>query len=147
MPFSLRLSEPHPTTTSSTRLPTGRGGAGNFTRPPPPSELPSTTTVVHPSSSSIHSSSSNKHNTFITGRGGAGNVHDASEQRPMFKFDEELERERRNSEAVPVYHVGRGGAGNLVNEMSNSRRDSSASETSGISRDGSKKSWEWARKR
>lgn len=35
----------------------------------------------------------------------------------MFKFDEELERERRNSEAVPVYHVGRGGAGNLINEM------------------------------
>ncbi|KAL8718890.1 MAG: hypothetical protein Q9225_004036 [Loekoesia sp. 1 TL-2023] len=146
MPFSLRLSEPHPTVTSSTRLPTGRGGAGNFTRPPPPSALPSTTTVVGPSSSSIHSSSSSKHDKFISGRGGAGNIHNASEQRPMFKFDEELERERRNSEAVPVYHVGRGGAGNLINEMGTGRRDSSASERSAASKDGSRKSWEWLKR-
>lgn len=46
----------------------------------------------------------------------------------MFKFDEELERERRHSEAVPVYHVGRGGVGNLINEMSAERRDSNASD-------------------
>ncbi|KAL8767115.1 MAG: hypothetical protein Q9209_006277 [Squamulea sp. 1 TL-2023] len=134
MPFSLRLSEPHPTTTSSTRLPTGRGGAGNFTRPPPPSVLPSTTTTVDPSSSAIFSSASSKNNKFVTGRGGIGNFHGANEQRPMFKFDEELERERRHSEAVPVYHVGRGGAGNLVNEMYAGRRDSNASERSTASR-------------
>ncbi|KAL8650568.1 MAG: hypothetical protein Q9210_003744 [Variospora velana] len=146
MPFSLRLSEPHPTTTSSTRLPTGRGGAGNFTRPPPPSALPSTTTVVGPSSSSIHSSSSSKHNKFTTGRGGAGNMHWASE-RPMFQFDEELERERRNSETVPIYHVGRGGAGNLIHEMDNSRRDSSTSERSDVSRNIGRKSWDRMTKR
>ncbi|KAL8648314.1 MAG: hypothetical protein Q9226_006050 [Calogaya cf. arnoldii] len=130
MPFSLRLSEPHPTTTSSTRLPTGRGGAGNFTRPPPPSALPSTTTTVIPSSSSIFSSASSKNNKFVSGRGGAGNFHSVQEQRPMFKFDEELERERRHAEAVPVYHVGRGGLGNLVNEMGSARRDSDASDRS-----------------
>ncbi|KAI4175837.1 MAG: hypothetical protein LQ343_001450 [Gyalolechia ehrenbergii] len=147
MPFSLRLSEPHPTVTSSSRLPTGRGGAGNFTRPPPPSALPSTTTVINPSSSSIHSSSSSKNNKFITGRGGAGNIHGASgEERPMFKFDEELERERRNSEAVPIYHVGRGGAGNLINEIGTGRRDSSTSERSAASRDGSRKSWDWLKR-
>ncbi|KAL8735551.1 MAG: hypothetical protein Q9166_000719 [cf. Caloplaca sp. 2 TL-2023] len=134
MPFSLRLSEPHPTTTSSTRLPTGRGGAGNFTRPPPPSTLPSTTTTVNSSSSSIFSSASNKNTKFATGRGGAGNFHGADEQRPMFKFDEELERERRHSEAVPIYHVGRGGAGNLVQETSTGRRDSDASDRSTASR-------------
>ncbi|KAL8812190.1 MAG: hypothetical protein Q9223_000306 [Gallowayella weberi] len=135
MPFSLRLSEPHPSTTSSTRLPTGRGGAGNFTRPPPPSALPSTTTTINASSSaSISSSSSSKNNKFVTGRGGAGNFHAAHEQRPMFKFDEELERERRHSETVPVYHVGRGGVGNLVNEMSVGRRDSDASDRSAASR-------------
>ncbi|KAL8785743.1 MAG: hypothetical protein Q9213_003210 [Squamulea squamosa] len=134
MPFSLRLSEPHPTTTSSTRLPTGRGGAGNFTRPPPPSALPSTTTTVQSSSSSIFSSASSKNNKFVTGRGGAGNFHSANEQRPMFKFDEELERERRYSEAVPVYHVGRGGAGNLVNDTGAGRRDSIASDRSTASR-------------
>ena len=145
MPFSLRLSEPHPSTTSSTRLPTGRGGAGNFTRPPPPSALPATTTTVDPSSASTHSSSS-RNNKFTTGRGGAGNVHGASEHRAMFKFDEELEKERRNSEAVPVYHVGRGGAGNLINETSAGRRDSSASERSAASRDSGRKSWDWMKK-
>ncbi|KAI4284531.1 MAG: hypothetical protein L6R38_001354 [Xanthoria sp. 2 TBL-2021] len=134
MPFSLRLSEPHPTTTSSTRVPTGRGGAGNFTRPPPPSALPSTTTTVNPSSSSIFSSASSKNNKFVTGRGGAGNFHGAQEQRPMFKFDEELERERRHAEVVPVYHVGRGGVGNLVNEMGAGRRDSDASDRSTATR-------------
>lgn len=64
----------------------------------------------------------------------------------MFKFDEELERERRNSEAVPIYHVGRGGAGNLINETSTARRDSSASERSAASRDGSRKSWDWLKR-
>ncbi|KAL8844470.1 MAG: hypothetical protein Q9176_000981 [Flavoplaca citrina] len=134
MPFSLRLSEPHPTTTSSTRLPTGRGGVGNFTRPAPPSALPSTTTTVDSSSSSIFSSGSSKNSKFATGRGGAGNFHSAQEQRPMFKFDEELERERRHAEAVPVYHVGRGGVGNLINEMGSGRRDSDASDRSTASR-------------
>ncbi|KAL8674925.1 MAG: hypothetical protein Q9168_000729 [Polycauliona sp. 1 TL-2023] len=134
MPFSLRLSEPHPTTTSSTRLPTGRGGAGNFTRPPPPSALPSTTTTVDSSSSSIFSSASSKSNKFATGRGGAGNFHTTQEQRPMFKFDEELERERRNAEVVPVYHVGRGGVGNLIKETGSTRRDSDASDRSTASR-------------
>ncbi|KAL9634553.1 MAG: hypothetical protein Q9204_002952 [Flavoplaca sp. TL-2023a] len=134
MPFSLRLSEPHPTTTSSTRLPTGRGGIGNFTRPAPPSALPSTTTTVDSSSSSIFSSGSSKNSKFATGRGGAGNFHSAQEQRPMFKFDEELERERRHAEAVPVYHVGRGGVGNLINEMGSDRRESDASDQSTASR-------------
>lgn len=59
----------------------------------------------------------------------------------MFKFDEELERERRHSEAVPVYHVGRGGAGNLVNEMGTARRDSDASERSTAST-ASRPSWD-----
>lgn len=52
----------------------------------------------------------------------------------MFKFDEELERERRHAEAVPVYHVGRGGVGNLVNEMGAGRRDSDASDRSTATR-------------
>lgn len=65
----------------------------------------------------------------------------------MFKFDEELERDRRNSEAVPIYHVGRGGVGNLINEKDTSRRDSSTSERSNTSRNGSRKSWEWMTRR
>jgi len=39
-------------------------------------------------------------------------------ERAIFSFDEELERQRRMTEhQAPIYHVGRGGAGNLVDEM------------------------------
>ena len=38
----------------------------------------------------------------------------------MFSFDEELQREemiKENMSKAPIYHIGRGGAGNAVNEM------------------------------
>ena len=58
----------------------------------------------------------------------------------MFRFDEELERERLKGEAAPVYHVGRGGSGNAVTV----RRGSSGSEDSG--RTGSMRgSLDWVR--
>ena len=55
----------------------------------------------------------------------------------MFSFDEELQQqERLRSQQAPVYHVGRGGAGNLVDEMKpRSQRTNSASS---ISSNGSK---------
>jgi len=59
----------------------------------------------------------------------------------MFRFDEELERERLKGEAAPVYHVGRGGTGNAVNE----RRGSSGSEESGSGRGSVRGSLEWVR--
>ena len=67
-------------------------------------------------------------------------MHPGTDERPMFSFDEELERERLKGEQAPVYHVGRGGQGNAVND----RRDSSASEgsSSRSSRGGSR---EWVR--
>ncbi|KAI4164219.1 MAG: hypothetical protein LQ342_002183 [Letrouitia transgressa] len=140
MPFTLRTTEPHPTVHPHTKLLTGRGGAGNFIRPPPPHALPSTTSHRNPplalskasSTATTHSASPHPHR-YATGRGGAGNYHDAAE-RPMFKFDEELERERRAGEHVPVYHVGRGGMGNLVDCR---RRDSSGSERSSESSEAS----------
>ena len=42
----------------------------------------------------------------------------------MFSFDEELAKENRD--AVPVYHIGRGGQGNAVKD----RRESDASASS-----------------
>lgn len=130
----LRLTEPHPT--ASPKMTFGRGGAGNSTRLPPPTSLHSTTS--HLTSPSYSSKSS--HSKYTTGRGGAGNLHLSTDERPMFRFDEELERERLKGEAAPVYHVGRGGSGNAVNE----RRGSSGSEDSG--RTGSKRgSLDWMR--
>ena len=41
-------------------------------------------------------------------------MHSSSE-RAIFSFDEELEHELRREEKVaPVFHVGRGGAGNMI---------------------------------
>jgi hypothetical protein len=98
----------------------GRGGAGNRTRPMPPNKIsaPLTTTETN----KLHSEYNRNHGmpNFSTGRGGAGNMHDASEERRMFSFDEELAKQ--NNHAVPIYHIGRGGQGNAVK----SRRDSDA---------------------
>ena len=45
--------------------------------------------------SSSSSSSSNGMPHYSTGRGGAGNMHTAGEERRMFSFDEELAVERK----------------------------------------------------
>ena len=51
-------------------------------------------------------------------------MHGHAEERRMFSFDEELAKENRD--AVPVYHIGRGGQGNAVKD----RRESDASASS-----------------
>lgn len=101
-----RVVEPHP---SSTRqIHTGRGGAGNVvSRPDATAE-----STRDPTSLPRHDTHPPK--AFISGRGGAGNVHDISE-RAIFSFDEELERQMRlEKEVAPVFHIGRGGAGNTI---------------------------------
>ena len=57
-------------------------------------------------------------------------MHPASE-RALFSFDEELERQLKyEKDIAPVFHTGRGGAGNLVygdastHRASNARRES-----------------------
>ena len=55
---------------------------------------------------------------YLTGRGGAGNAY-REKERAIFSFDEELAREQKildNAAKAPVYRIGRGGAGNMVNE-------------------------------
>lgn len=55
-------------------------------------------------------------------------------EEPMFQFDEEMVKKRDNS--APVYHIGRGGAGNLFTEAqprpvnNNTRKDSTDSSAS-----------------
>lgn len=51
-------------------------------------------------------------------------MHPSSEL-AIFSFDEELERQlKREREVAPVFHVGRGGAGNMVCIDGSSRRKS-----------------------
>ena len=97
----------------------GRGGAGNYrlVEPYPTQPLVSSAASSSDRSCSTFSKSSFKSSSsgiFATGRGGAGNMHFASE-RAMFRFDEELAQERRRYQApAPIYHIGRGGAANFV---------------------------------
>ena len=73
----------------------------------------------------------------MTGRGGAGNVFKPVEtEECVFQFDEEMVINRDLQ--APVYHIGRGGAGNEVNERhdqirSRERSPSSDSEKSNSS--------------
>ncbi|MCJ1371298.1 hypothetical protein MMC20_002513 [Loxospora ochrophaea] len=108
----LHVTEPHPSVpSSSSYIHSGRGGAGNVHRTPQP------TTSPHSASgpaSLIPLLPRHVDRAFTSGRGGAGNVHQGSE-RAIFSFDEELEHQRLHDSA-PVYHIGRGGAGNSVDE-------------------------------
>ncbi|OAX77091.1 hypothetical protein ACJ72_08614 [Emergomyces africanus] len=113
MPY--HLVEPHPSVPRSSRpvMHTSRGGAGNVI------SLKTTTTTpgqsaTGPASVVARLDKTRPQDRFTSGRGGAGNVHSYGE-RAIFSFDEELERQlRREKEVAPVFHVGRGGAGNTV---------------------------------
>ncbi|KAJ9624970.1 hypothetical protein H2203_004921 [Taxawa tesnikishii (nom. ined.)] len=118
---SYQVTEPHPSVPRSSYIHAGRGGAGNYKRYNS-SELTKGPEATGPASLAILSPPPTGSRTmFTSGRGGAGNTFKRSEsQRAIFSFDEELEREQRmreNQSKAPVYHIGRGGAGNLVDEM------------------------------
>jgi len=112
-----RVTEPHPSLPQTTYMHSGRGGAGN-TKHIDPTSCSTSTGVT--SSSFTNSSASRTpaitSSYYATGRGGLGNMHAAYlSERPIFSFDEELERQARmQASMAPVYHIGRGGAGNLV---------------------------------
>jgi len=109
----------------------GRGGAGNYTQVNP--EDITSACAANGSASIRPLKGASPDEYFTAGRGGAGNVH-REKERAIFSFDEELERQRRLTEhQAPIYHVGRGGAGNLVDEMRpgmESRSNSTSSSSS-----------------
>lgn len=142
---SYRITEPHPSVPASNLYYAGRGGAGNVTRVNP-KELTDGPTASGPASRiKLTSPPSNAY--FTSGRGGAGNVH-RERERAMFSFDEELaQQERLREHAAPVYHIGRGGAGNAVDEMhprTQRQNSSSSSNTSSESENGVRRSIEGA---
>lgn len=128
---SYAIVEPHPSVVpSKSYIYSGRGGAGNF------SKAPSTVTrgsdASGPAARASVISLSKPRLTTFTGRGGAGNIQDG--ERAIFSFDEELERQmNQEKHLAPVFHVGRGGAGNLHHHGQRSsvvRRDSDLSASS-----------------
>ena len=101
--------EPHPQPTTF-YVPTGRGGAGNIIKAR--DLLLSNGKDATGPASRIPLEKRRPSSTFIAGRGGFGNIH-ASSERAIFSFDEELERQMKmEADITPVFHTGRGGAGN-----------------------------------
>lgn len=45
----------------------------------------------------------------------------AGEEERVFQFDEEMVKKRETQNVAPVYHIGRGGAGNCANESRSQR--------------------------
>ena len=131
---SVSVVEPHPTVPKGGYIGGGRGGAGNFKRYKPEDLTPGPT-ATGPSSRITLPKPFKRQNALLTGRGGSGNLFKvpADEER-VFQFDEEMVKSRESR--APVYHIGRGGAGNWNDEREGSsqrkstRQDSSASSDS-----------------
>ncbi|KAF2673395.1 hypothetical protein BT63DRAFT_154866 [Microthyrium microscopicum] len=142
-----RITEPHPSVPTTHYIHSGRGGAGNISHIDPKGVTSAQDATGPASRTKLNSQHANH---YISGRGGAGNIH--TNERPIFSFDEELDRQRRMMEhQAPVYHVGRGGAGNYASETAGSlaRRGSSGTDASASSRDSVRHSVEatWSRLR
>ncbi|KAI4716915.1 hypothetical protein E4T48_06846 [Aureobasidium sp. EXF-10727] len=135
--LSYLISEPHPSAPrgrSTAYLGSGRGGAGNYARYKV-EELTVGNEATGPASRSAISPPPATQK-YTAGRGGMGNTFTRQDsQRAIFSFDEELARDQKLMDArakAPVYHTGRGGSGNFVDEMkpSASRQNSAASVSS-----------------
>ena len=127
-----RITEPHPSVPASHYINSGRGGAGNVSHIDPRAVTAGKTAAGPASRTALDGThASNSAHYYTSGRGGAGNIHHTGE-RPIFSFDEELERQRRMMQhQAPHYHVGRGGAGNFASEGM-ARRSSSGSDGSSV---------------
>lgn len=124
---SYSITEPHPSVPKSYYMHSGRGGAGNYSQVNPEKITAGQSASGPASIRPLKPASPNSY--FASGRGGAGNIH-REKERAIFSFDEELEWQRRMTEhQAPIYHVGRGGAGNLVDEV-RPRMDSRSSASS-----------------
>lgn len=137
MSRSLSVTEPHPTVPKQGGfIGGGRGGAGNYHRYSS-KDLTSGPTATGPASRISLSKPHRRH--VPAGRGGAGNMFHESEE-AIFQFDEEMIR-KREAQSAPIYHIGRGGAANFVDESKDSksskpsthRKDSTSSGNSNAS--------------
>nr|POF01288.1 hypothetical protein CFP56_21236 [Quercus suber] len=112
MSRNLSVTEPHPTVPSSgAYLMGGRGGAGNYKRYTSAS-LTSGPNATGPASR-VTLSRPAEQRRVPSGRGGAGNMYAPTEQ-TVFHFDEEMIKRREVQS--PIYHIGRGGAANFIDE-------------------------------
>lgn len=147
---NFHITEPHPSVQAS-YLYSGRGGAGNAMRISSKEVTHGATASGPASRTKLPSPPTNS--LYATGRGGAGNMKKT--ERAIFSFDEELrQQERLRSQQAPIFHIGRGGAGNLIDggiKPPRSQRQGSSASSSSSSmesdKDGVRQSIEIAWKR
>lgn len=114
------ITEPHPSVPKSgtAYLSGGRGGAGNYKRYKAEDITDGQSATGPASRINLLSKSLKRQVLLPVGRGGNGNMctpgTDAEDR--VFQFDEEMAK--RSQPQAPVYHIGRGGAGNWVDEES-----------------------------
>lgn len=139
MSRNLSVTEPHPSVPKKGTgyIGGGRGGAGNYKRYHS-SELTAGPDARGPPSRTLLHRPNSPQRAITAGRGGAGNLFKPSSkdsEGAIFKFDEELLRERETQ--APVYLIGRGGGGNFVDGRVEARRwermGSEASEVGSVS--------------
>ncbi|EAQ85839.1 hypothetical protein CHGG_07092 [Chaetomium globosum CBS 148.51] len=139
MPSLYTITEPHPTVPQDSYTHSGRGGLGNFFRAPATTSPSGVPTPSH-TTKTTSNNSSNTPRRFYSGRGGAGNAHQAHTSAATPSFDEEFAL-RESALTTVVGHVGRGGAGNVFSSSGSkggatdggvmlSRRDSASTEGS-----------------
>jgi len=125
------ITEPHPSVPSSQYAGFGRGGAGNIAKVNPKNSTNGATASGPAAATTLRAPAANS--VFMSGRGGAGNAH-FEKERAIFSFDEELARQQKMMDhQSPYYHVGRGGAGNLVDEYAKRRSSAGSSESTASS--------------
>ncbi|GAB7358818.1 hypothetical protein MBLNU230_g4042t1 [Neophaeotheca triangularis] len=137
------VTEPHPSVPKkgSAYIGGGRGGAGNIKKYHATDLTSGQDARGPPSKAPLQRPTPQR--AMTAGRGGAGNLFKPStkDEGQIFKFDEELIRERENQ--APVYMIGRGGAANFVNERQPQRlnrlgsTDSSSTSSAGSMSSGS----------
>jgi hypothetical protein len=115
MSRNLSVVEPHPSIPKNGAFVYGgRGGAGNFKRYRS-EDLTSGPTASGPASRISLTKGFKRQTSQPTGRGGAGNMFKSTaDDERVFQFDEEMMKKREMQ--APVYHIGRGGAANYVDE-------------------------------
>lgn len=140
MSTNLSVTEPHPTVPSGgAYIGSARGGAGNFRRYKTDSLTTGPDATGPASRINLRNPFKRSAAVIPTGRGGAGNMFKAPDpEECIFQFDEEMIK-RRDVQA-PVYHIGRGGAANFVDEReepSPMRRTDSSESSGSLSSDDS----------
>lgn len=121
------ITEPHPTVPKKgAYIGGGRGGAGNY-RHYDSTQVTTGPNAIGPASRITLSKPQRR--TIPAGRGGAGNMYSESDE-SIFQFDEEMLTRRERQ--APVYHIGRGGAANYVDDSKprTTRQGSTASTSS-----------------